>query len=293
MPHHPKSPPVFPYSCASSWGEDQYGLWMSLDYYAVQMFFRWIEPGTFMMGSPDDEKGRYDDEEHHEVTLSQGFWMAETTVTQALWDSVMESNPSHFKGEDLPVETVSWDDCQAFIKKMNEHHPELEIRLPWEAEWEYACRAGTETAFNFGSEISLSQVNYRGVWELSLGKDEKKWSEEAQDQWGENALKKTSNVKHYVCNDWGLYEMHGNVWEWCQDHWQDSLGKETIIDPKHEESEPEEGAMREIRGGSWYGSGRGARSAFRNDVSPDFRNLDLGLRLSLGQPSGSSRGGSR
>ena len=285
MSQHPKSPPTFPYPWASSWGEDQYGLWMVLDYNSVQVVFRWIEPGTFMMGSPDDEKGRFGVEDQHEVTLTQGFWVAETTVTQALWEAVMKENPSNFKGEDLPVETVSWDDCQAFIKKMNEHHTELEVRLPWEAEWEYACRAGAETAFNFGSEISLNEVNYRGVWELSLGKDKEKW--------GEKAIKQTAEVKSYHCNAWGLYEMHGNVWEWCQDHWQGSLGKEAMIDPKHEALEPEEGAGRVVRGGSWLDDGRLTRSAYRDGFSPDDRNNGLGLRLSLGQPSGSSRGGSR
>jgi len=293
MPHHPKSPPVFPYPWASSWGEDRYGLWMALDYKGVEVVFRWIEPGTFTMGSPEGEEGRYDDEDQHEVTLSQGCWMAETTVTQALWEAVMEKSPSEFKGESLPIETISWDDCQAFVKKMSEHHTELELRLPWEAEWEYACRAGAETAFNFGSEISLDEVNYRGVWELSLGKDKEKWNEEAQDQWGEKALKKTCNVKHYPCNVWGLYEMHGNVWEWCQGHWQDSLGKESVTDPKHEALEPEEGALRVIRGGSWRNIGGDVRSACRYHFSPDDRLDYLGLRLSLGQPSGSSRGGSR
>ena len=280
MPQHPKSPPVFPYPWASSWGEDQYGLWLGLDYQGIEVVFRWIEPGTFMMGSPKDEKGRLSTEDHHEVTLSQGFWLAETTVTQALWEAVMGDNPSSFKGGDLPVETVSWDDCQEFFKKMSGYHAELFFRLPWEAEWEYACRAGTETAFNFGTELSLQEVNYRGTWD---------YDEDTVD----SALKKTAEVKSYACNAWGLYEMHGNVWEWCQDHWKGSLGKEAITDPKHEESESEKGSGRVIRGGSWSYYGRGVRSACRSRRSPDNRGNYFGLRLSLGQPSGSSRGGSR
>ena len=280
MPHHPKSPPVFPYPWASSWGEDEYGLWMGLDYNGVQVVFRWIEPGTFMMGSPDNEKERYSWEDCHQVTLSEGYWLTETSVTQTLWEAVMGSNPSHFKGENLPVETVSWDDCQNFLKKMSEFHIELALRLPWEAEWEYACRAGTTTPFSFGENITPEQVNYDGNYPYSNGiKGEFR--------------SKTVPVKALPCNSWGLYEMHGNVWEWCQDQWQSSLGQEAAKDPRHEGSEPEEGAERVIRGGSWDNLGGSARSACRGSGSPGNRVDGIGLRLSLGQPSGSSRGGSR
>lgn len=252
MPQHPKSPPIFPYPWASSWGEDQYGLWMGLDYNGVQVVFRWIEPGSFMMGSSEDEKWRYDDEEYQEVTLPQGFWLAEAAVTQALWEAVMSDNPSRFKGKDLPVETVSWDDCQVFLEKMSGHHPELALRLPWEAEWEYACRAGTETAFNFGSELSLNEVHYTGLWKYN-------------DDNVVNSLRKTIQVKSYPCNAWGLYEMHGNVWEWCQDDYD----------------EREKGARRMFRGGSWDDDGMSVRSACRGHDSPDGRDDSLGLRISL------------
>ncbi len=129
------SPPVFPYAWASAWGEDRYGLWMALDYQGVRYVFRWILPGTFWMGSSEDEKGRFDDEDRHRVMLSKGFWLGETTVTQALWKAVMDDDPSRFKGENHPVEKVSWDDIHAFIKQINSYHSALSVRLPWEAEW--------------------------------------------------------------------------------------------------------------------------------------------------------------
>ena len=281
MPQHPKSPPIFPYPWSSDWGEDPYGLWLGLDYHGVHVVFRWIEPGNFMMGSPEKEKGRFSREDHHQVTLSEGFWLAETTVTQVLWEAVMEQNPSEFKGGNLPVENISWNDCQVFLKKMSDHHTELELRLPWESEWEYACRAGAETAFNFGDEVSYEEANYRGVWEYG-----------DSDDWANQALRQTAVVKSYSCNAWGLYEMHGNVWEWCQDHWLERLGSEAVSDPKQQLG-AKKGARRVVRGGSWNGSGRNVRSAYRSHYSPDFRYFNLGLRLSLGQPSGSSRGGSR
>ena len=226
------------------------------------------------------------------VTLTEGFWLAETTVTQALWEAVTGDTPSKFEGDNLPVEQVSWDDSQTFLSKINDFHPELNLRLPWEAEWEYACRAGTETAFNFGKELSLEQANYRGVWELELGEDKEKWGEEASSQWSEDAKKQTTPVKSYSCNTWGLYEMHGNVWEWCQDHWQDSLGMEAVINPQHELTEPEAGAGRVIRGGSWDDDGRYARSAYRYHVSPDLR-LTLGLASFLWSPERQLRRRSR
>ena len=118
----------------------------------------WIPPGTFTMGSPSGEEGRLDNERQHQVTLTKGFWLGKYEVTQAQWESVMGSNPSHFKGRDLPVEQVSWNDCQEFIRKLNARG-EGGFRLPTEAEWEYACRAGTTTPFHFGSVLDGSQAN--------------------------------------------------------------------------------------------------------------------------------------
>lgn len=290
------NPPIFPYPWATDWGEDQYGLWMGLNHKGVHCVFRWVDPGTFMMGSPEDEDGRFDWEDHHQVTLTQGFWAAETTVTQALWQSVMDDNPSHFKGDDRPVEQVSWEDCQQFIEKLNTFHPELTVRLPWEAEWEYACRAGTDTPFNFGKELTLAQVNYRGLWDVELGDDQEKWREELSTQWDKGAKRETTDVKSYPCSEWGLYEMHGNVWEWCQDHWQEKLGTEPVTDPQNEiaETETEEqqaGALRVVRGGAWDYVGRGVRSAYRNHLAPGLRFNYLGFRLFLVNPRGSAGGG--
>jgi formylglycine-generating enzyme required for sulfatase activity len=162
------------------------------------------------MGSPETEADRYNDEVQHEVTLTQGFWLAETTVTQALWQAIKGDNLSHFKGDNRPVERVSWDDTQEFIQQLNTIlqtlQPEYAFRLPTEAEWEVACRAGTQTPFNFDGDLSLNKVNYRGTWD-------------DYSNWGKGALQATAEVKSYPCNAWGLYEMHGNVWEWCQDDW--------------------------------------------------------------------------
>ena len=147
MRHHKVRPQIFPEAWASDWGEDEYGLWMAFTYKGIKQTFRWIEPGTFLMGSTEDEPERFDNELLHPVTLTQGFWLADSTVTQALWGAVMGDTPSDFKGENRPVENVSWDDAQRFIQKVNNMKPELQLCLPTEAQWEYACRAGTTTPF--------------------------------------------------------------------------------------------------------------------------------------------------
>lgn len=267
------SPPIFPASWVSEFGEDRYGLWMAFSYKGVRQVLRWIQPGTFMMGSPEDEGGRYDDEDLHQVTLTQGFWLADTAVTQALWQGVMGNNPGNFKGDNRPVEKVSWNDVQEFIDKLNAIFKGLLddsiFRLPSEAQWEYACRAGTDTPFNFEGELTLEQVNYRGLWE---------W--ESLDDWGDGALQKTVDVKSYPCNNWGLYEMHGNIWEWCRDGWQVNLGKQAVTDP--DKAVNPDNPSRVVRGGSCFHFGRFVRSAVRIRNRADFRDNDLGFRLSLG-----------
>lgn len=257
-------PQTFPFPHAIEWGEDDYGLYQVFEFFGVEHGFRWIPPGRFLMGSPEDEKGRYDDETQHWVTLTNGFWLAETTVTQALWQAVMGDNPSEFKAEQNPVERVSWNDAQMFIDKIKTALPELLLKLPTEAQWEYACRAGTQTPFWFGEDINLQNANYSGVWKF--GDDE-----------NSDKLGKTCEVKRFKSNPWGLYQMHGNVWEWCDDYWNRDLGREPAVDP----TSPKDGAERGLRGGSWVNDGRSLRSATRNRYLPDFRYDFQGLRLSL------------
>ena len=257
-------PDNFPASWASGWGEDQYGLWMTFNYKGIRHLFRWCEPGTFLMGSPADEPEREENETQHQVTFSRGFWIAETPVTQALWEIFMGDNPSYFKGAELPVEQVSWDDAQRFINKLNGMKPELQLCLPTEAQWEYACRAGTTTPFYFGDNITTDQVNYDGNYPYNNGK-----KGEARNQ--------TVEVKSLPPNAWGLYQMHGNVREWCQD-WYGQYPSQPVTDPQGAVS----GAYRVLRGGSWFFFGRDWRSAYRNHDGPADRSHHYGFRLSLG-----------
>ena len=258
-------PDTFPASWASGWGDDEYGLWMSFNYKGVSHLFRWCEPGTFLMGSPANEPERYDNETQHPVTLSRGFWIAETPVTQALWEVFMGDNPSRFKGAELPVENVSWDDAQRFISKLNGMKPELQLCLPTEAQWEYACRAGTSTPFYFGDNITTDQVNYDGNYPYHNGKK------------GEDRSQ-TIEVKALPPNRWGLYQMHGNVWEWCQDWYETQYPTQPVTDPQGAAS----GTNRVLRGGSWFSIGRYCRSALRLASDPANRIYYYGFRLALG-----------
>jgi formylglycine-generating enzyme required for sulfatase activity len=257
-------PEEFPESWASDWGEDELGLWMAFTYKGVRQAFRWCEPGTFLMGSPKDEPERYEDELQRQVTLTKGFWIADTTVTQALWEVVMGENPSEFKGEDRPVETVSWEDAQAFIAKMNGLKAELKLCLPTEAQWEYACRAESATPFCWGDQIDSTLVNFNGDYPYNNGEPSQNREE-------------TVPVKELPCNDWGLYQMHGNVWEWCQDRFA-NYPVEPVIDPKG----PESGVSRVLRGGSWFNYGRYCRSAHRFRSVPSHRYYSFGFRLARG-----------
>ena len=239
---------------------------MAVTYQDVRQVFRWIRPGTFEMGSSESELERFNDETPHQVTLSQGYWLADTACTQVFWQAVMGDNPSHFKDDkNNPVEQVSWNDVQKFIETLNGLLPGLNLRLPTEAEWEYACRAGTETPFSFGENITPEQVNYDGERPYAGGK-------KGQDRG------KTVPVKSLTPNPWGLYEMHGNVWEWCQD-WYAAYPIEDVVDP----AGPVEGADRVLRGGSWFDFGRDVRSAIRLRFQPDFRSSSIGFRFALGQ----------
>lgn len=265
----------FPPDGATAYGQDIKGYWLEFSVDNVPARFRWIPSGQFTMGSDGKEEGRDSDEDQHDVRLTLGFWLAETTVTQTLWQAVMRKNPSEFQQGDtsnFPVENVSWDDAQTFIAKLNQKYPDITVRLPWEAEWEYACRAGTESAVNFEGELSLDKVNYRGTLD-------------DYENWGEGAIKATTEVKIYPSNVWGLYEMHGNVWEWCEDSWQDHFGTDKMTDPwlsnGNKQVEQTVGANRVVRGGSWLSGGRYVRSAIRFRYRPDFHCDYVGFRLSL------------
>ena len=254
-------PNEFPASWACDWGEDGSGLWMALRYRGVRQQLRWIVPGTFTMGSPRTEAEREDDETQHRVILSRGFWLADTACTQALWQAVMGNNPSHFQGGERPVERVTWHDVQGFIARLNAEVPGGEFRLPSEAEWEYACRAGTETPFWFGKQITPGQANYNGNHPYAGGR-RGRFREE------------TVPVKDLPCNSWGLYQMHGNVWEWCQG-WYGRYPTGTVIDP----GGPPKGWSRVLRGGSWIDNGGNVRSASRNFPGPGISFDGIGFRL--------------
>ncbi|MFO0926527.1 MAG: SUMF1/EgtB/PvdO family nonheme iron enzyme [Gemmataceae bacterium] len=228
----------------------------------VEMTFAWCPPGTFQMGSPEEEEQRDDDETQHRVTLTQGYWLGIHEVTQAQWKAVMGNNPSNFKGDNLPVENVRWDDCQVFCRKLGEKTGKR-FRLPTEAEWEYACRAGTTTPFHFGETISTEQANYDGNG--TYGRRQTGTYRE-----------KTTLVGSFAANAWGLYDMHGNVWEWCQD-WHGDYPSGDIKDPQGESS----GTTRVLRGGSWASYPWDCRAATRRRLDPGFRDVYYGCRVVL------------
>jgi formylglycine-generating enzyme required for sulfatase activity len=227
---------------------------------SLGMSFVLIPAGTFTMGSPLDELGRSDDETQHEVTLSNSYYMQTTEVTQAQWEAVMGDNPSSFSGcSDCPVETVSWNDAQDFIAELNALG-EGTYRLPTEAEWEYACRAGSSTAFANG-EITKTDCGY------DPNLDQIGW-------YCYNADRQTHPGAQKDPNAWGLYDMHGNVWEWCQD-WYGTYPTSAVTDP----TGPSSGTNRVLRGGSGGYSAGGARSARRASTAGDIRYRCYGLRV--------------
>ncbi|HEX4951992.1 MAG TPA: SUMF1/EgtB/PvdO family nonheme iron enzyme [Thermoanaerobaculia bacterium] len=270
----PRQVEPWPPPWSSSAGEDQYGRWAVFEVGKISQRMRWIPPGTFWMGSPESEAGRWADEgPRHEVTLTEGFWLGEVPCTQALWQAVMGKNPSRFKGADRPVETVSWEDCQRFLAKLNGLIPGLGARIPTEAEWERACRAGTEAA--------------TWVGDLEI-RDNKAPQLEAVAWYGGNSSGEIKPVKGKQPNPWGLYDMLGNVWEWCAD-WQGAYSAEAQVNP----TGPARGSSRVIRGGSWSLNARIVRAAARYWYSPDNRYGYLGFRLARGQEAAPGQPGGR
>jgi formylglycine-generating enzyme required for sulfatase activity len=233
-----------------------------------------IPGGTFLMGSPEDELERDIQREspQHEVSI-EPFFMGRYLVTQAQWHVVaglpqvkrtLDRDPSRFKGNSHPVEQVSWYDAVEFCARLSAH-TRREYRLPTEAEWEYACRAGTVTPFHFGETISPELANYAGNSTYADGPN------------GE-VRNGTTPVDHFgIANAFGLSDMHGNVWEWCRDHWH-----------KNYDGAPADGstwltedgeAAHVVRGGSWFNVPRNCRSAYRDNFYPDYRNTNIGFRV--------------
>ncbi|MBK8455110.1 MAG: SUMF1/EgtB/PvdO family nonheme iron enzyme [Thiofilum sp.] len=270
----PFEPVVFPYKHEPDWGEDQYGLWQALDVKGIRHVFRWIPAGTFMMGSPEDEKGRYKNEDYHQVTLTKGLWLGETPITQAQYQSLMGNNPSaHKQHIHAPVEKVSFRNIQLFIRQFNDYCKSITVRLPWEAEWERACRANTQTAFYFEGELTLEKANYRGTWN--------DWRSS-----GGGAVPHTTPVKSYKPNSWGLYDMIGNVWEACADLYNDYLGINSVIDPKYllTSNKANKNPHYVVKGGPYWEVGRGLRSAKRwHHSSGGYGSQGIGFRLAIGE----------
>ena len=206
--------------------------------------FMLLPPGIFTMGEGSDT---------HQVKLTKPFYLGKYQVTQREWEKVMGSNPSHFKGDDLPVDSVSWEDCQEFIRKLNALEGTDKYRLPTEAEWEYACRAGSSNMYCFGD-------------------DENKLKEYAW--FYGNSGSKTHPVGKLKPNAWELHDMHGNVWEWCED-WYGGYPKSETTNPMG----PSTGSRRVVRGGSWLNSAEFCRSAYRGWGVPGYRFCSLGFRL--------------
>ena len=247
---------------------------------SIGMKFAVISAGEFLMGSPAGEKNRSSDEHQHRVRITQAFHLGVFEVTQAQYERVMGKNPSSFSssgtskdkvaGKDtskFPVEKVSWDDAVEFCRRLSNLPEERAAgntyRLPTEAEWEYACRAGTTTPFHFGSVLNGKQANCDGG--LPYGTETKG-----------PYLQRTMRVGSFAPNAFGLYDMHGNVYEWCAD-WYDSdyYKNSPVSDPRG----PSSGSYRVFRGGSWYYYARGCRSAYRSRDTPDGRYDSLGFRV--------------
>jgi formylglycine-generating enzyme required for sulfatase activity len=223
---------------------------------SMGMTFAWIPPGPFLMGSPEDEPGRKKNERQHHVTLTRGFWMGAHPVTQAQWQTVMGANPSRFQGPTLPVETVGWKDCRTFCEKL-EMLDRKPYRMPTEAEWEYACRAGTTTPYFFGT------LDPGGPDTLSVYA----W-------YGRGPDKKTHPVGEKKPNPWGLYDTYGNVWEWVADGYG-KYPKEPVVDPQGSGA----GEYRIVRGGGYSDPAGECRSAARMDFTPNRRIDYIGVRV--------------
>jgi formylglycine-generating enzyme required for sulfatase activity len=242
-----------------------------------------IPAGTFTMGSPESEPARVPSEgPQTQVTISRGFLVGKHEVTQGKYLNLMGTNPSAFAGDlSLPVETVSWDDAVAYCvaltaKERNEGRlpAGFAYRLPTEAEWEYACRAGTTTAFHFGEAMRSGMANFNGLFEYPPCEGEIYSCYNPSGVY----LGAPTKVENFAPNAWGLHDMHGNISEWCHDWFAENLPGGSVTDPLG----PETGEIRIIKGGSWDENAWGCRSAFRFSIYPDARSNTIGFRVVIG-----------
>jgi formylglycine-generating enzyme required for sulfatase activity len=223
----------------------------------LKLKFCWCPSGEFEMGSPETAPNHQFNETQHKVTLSRGFWMQQTELTQNQYQHLMGSNPAFYKGEQNPVESVTWTEAAEFARRLSELPPETKagnrFRLPTEAEWEYACRAGSTTMFPHGDD--------------EAGLEDFAW-------YHKNSASTTHPVGEKQPNAWGLHDMHGNVSEWCQDFYGD-YSREAAIDPRR----PQSGERRTLRGGGWFQVAMWQRSSHRDAFVPSVRYVGLGFRL--------------
>ncbi len=256
-PVAPPPPPPKP-AWAAATGTDRFGDWADIAVPAangktVTQRMRAIPAGKFRMGSPDSEEGRWDDEGPvHEVDIRHGFWLFDSPCTQELWQAVMGKNPSRFKGPNRPVQNVNIEDIATFLTALDRLVPGLGLTLPSEAQWEYACRAGTSGPTYAKPGQSLGDI----AW------------------YGENFDGTTHDVKGKAPNDWGLHDMLGNVWEWCADGWVDNYNGA----PTDGSARSADRAFRVVRGGSWFDEAGRVRAAFRYHFVPAVQDSDLGFR---------------
>lgn len=230
-----------------------------------------IPSGSFLMGSPEDEKCRFADEGPQHLVHLESFWMGRHPVTQAQWKQVVLSvptislelnpEPSCFDGDNLPVECVSWDEAKEFCRRLSRYSAPRAFRLPSEAQWEYACRAGTTTAFYFGEKLPADLVNHHEATEVG----------------------ETTPVDKFPPNPWGLHDMYGNVWEWCEDDWH--IDYEGAPTDGSAWLSPSPSRLRVARGGAWASSSVQCRSANRCYFSHSFRDDDLGFRVVTWHPA--------
>jgi formylglycine-generating enzyme required for sulfatase activity len=245
--------------------------------------------GIFTMGSPDSEKERRANEDQHKVTVT-GFWLGKFEVTQAEWTAVMGRNPASRKGPGKPVEMVNWDDATEFCRRLTDRErargtlpPGWGYTLPTDAQWEYACRAGTTTAWSFGDDPGklCENGNYNDITGNFPDNDTEHDDKEEY----------TAVVGRFKANPWGFHDMHGNVWEWCADWYEQNLGTDAVTDP----TGPPSGSFRVNRGGSFNNPASICRSAFRVRITPSNRSNDLGFRVAAvlipSSPGGKSANG--